>query len=45
MRKFFLLEKQGKLPKGTAEEWARETPNIKSLPIRVKRKNKRRIIP
>lgn len=44
MRKFFVLEKQGKLPKGTAEAWAKETPSIKSLPIRVKRKIKRRVI-
>jgi len=37
MRKFFLLEKQGKLPPGTAEEWAKATKNIKRLPNRVKK--------
>lgn len=38
MKKFFVLEKQGKLPNGTAKEWADETPNIKKLPKRVKKK-------
>lgn len=32
MRKMALLEKQGKLPKGTVHQWARETPSIKKLP-------------
>lgn len=35
--KFAILEKQGKLPKGTLKKWAKETPNMKKLP---KRKNK-----
>lgn len=39
MRKFFSLERQGKLKKGTAEKWAHETPNIKSLPMRLKKKS------
>lgn len=34
-RKMFELEKQGKVPKGTAEQWAKETPNIGKLPERV----------
>jgi hypothetical protein len=37
-KKFFSLEKEGKLKKGTAETWAKETPNLKKLPQRVKKK-------
>ncbi|MFZ5559822.1 MAG: hypothetical protein ACOZAL_03445 [Patescibacteria group bacterium] len=37
-RFFFAKEKRGELPKGTAERWAHETPNIKALPERVKKK-------
>ena len=29
---FFAKEKRGELPKGKAEQWAHETPNIKKLP-------------
>ena len=32
MRKFFAMESRGDLPKGTAENWAHETRNIKHLP-------------
>ena len=32
MKKFFVMEKEGKIPKGTAEHWAHETPNISKLP-------------
>ena len=32
MKKFFAMEKRGEIPKGTAERWAEETPNIKKLP-------------
>ena len=39
-RKFRVLEKQGKLPKGTSDQWAKETPDIKKLPKRVKRRKK-----
>lgn len=39
MRKFFAMESRGELPKGTAEEWAHETPNIKKLP-KYKKKSK-----
>jgi len=42
MRKFFMLEKEGKLKKGTAEAWANETPNIKKLPLRVKKRTSRK---
>jgi hypothetical protein len=38
MRKFFELESQGKLPKGTAQRWLDETPNVKKLPERIKKK-------
>ena len=34
MRYFFWAEKKGKLPKGTAEKWAEETKDVKSLPER-----------
>ena len=37
MGKFFAMEKRGQLPKGTAKEWADETPNIKKLPKHVKK--------
>ncbi len=36
--KLFVLEKQGKLKKGTAKEFARATPDIKKLPQHVKKK-------
>ena len=36
--KFFAMEKRGQLSKGTAEEWAHETKNIKKLPQHVKKK-------
>jgi hypothetical protein len=39
-RKMFSLEEQGKLKKGTAEEWAKETPDIKKLPNKVKKRKK-----
>lgn len=34
----FIAEKRGELPKGTAKRWAKETPNIKSLPAKINRK-------
>jgi len=40
LKKLFILEKQGKLKKGTAKEWANATPNIKALPTHVKKKKK-----
>ena len=42
MKKFFVMEKQGKLPKGEAEKWAKETPNIKKLPNHAKKKKSSR---
>lgn len=42
-RKIFQLEKEGKLPKGTAQKWAEETPNIKRLPEHIEEKSTRRI--
>lgn len=41
LKKLFVLEKEGKLKPGTAEQWACETPNIKKLPQHVKRKSKK----
>jgi hypothetical protein len=38
MRKFFAMESRGELPKGKAEQWAKETPNIKALPERIGKK-------
>lgn len=40
-RLFFAKESRGELPKGTALNWAHETPNLKSLPEH-KAKPKRR---
>jgi len=40
MRRFFAMEERGELPEGKAEEWAAETPNIKTLPERKKRSEK-----
>ncbi len=34
-KKMFALEAEGKIKKGTAERWAKETPNIKALPQKV----------
>lgn len=36
-RFMFAEEERGGLPKGTAEQWAKETPNIKALPEKVKK--------
>jgi len=41
MRKFFAMESRGELPKGKAKEWAKKTPNIKSLPEHKKKKLRR----
>ena len=38
MRKLAVLEKQGKIKVGTLREWVSKTPNIRSLPERVKKK-------
>jgi len=38
MRYMFWAEKEGKIPQGTAEKWAKHTPNIKSLPEKKKKK-------
>ncbi len=37
-RKFFAMESRGEIPKGTAKKWAHETPNIKSLPKKKRKK-------
>jgi hypothetical protein len=34
-RLFFSKQQKGELPKGTAERWAKHTPNIKALPEKV----------
>ena len=36
----FAAEARGEVKKGTAERWAKHTPNIKSLPNKVKPKKK-----
>lgn len=38
----FAAEKRGELKKGTAQQWADETPNIKRLPERKKARKKSR---
>ena len=37
LKKFAMLEKAGKLPKGTTSQWAHETKNIKRLPEHIKK--------
>lgn len=39
-RFMFAAEDRGDVPHGTAKRWARETPNIKRLPEKVKKKKK-----
>ena len=34
MGKMAVLEKQGKVKKGTVKEWAAETPDLKKLPMK-----------
>jgi hypothetical protein len=41
LRKLFVLEDQGKLKKGTAEEFAKETPDYSKLPERLHPKKKK----
>jgi hypothetical protein len=36
--KIAVLEKQGKVPKGTFKEFAKKTPKMKKLPKKVKKK-------
>ncbi len=38
MRWMFAAEKRGEVPKGTAERWAKHTPNIKKLPEKKKKR-------
>lgn len=42
MKKFFAMEDRGELPKGTAEKWAKHTPNIKKLPERKKKGSRKK---
>lgn len=37
-RKMYELEKQGKVPKGTASQWERDTPKGKKLPEKAKKR-------
>ena len=37
----FAAEARGEVKKGTAERWAKHTPNIKTLPEKKKKKKKR----
>lgn len=41
-RFMFAAEKRGDIPKGTAEDWAHETPDMKRLPERKKHKKHHR---
>ena len=38
MRKFFAMEAEGELPKGTARQWAHHTPDLKKLPEHAEKK-------
>lgn len=40
--KFGAMVKRGEMSKAKFEEWLHETPNIKSLPKRVKKKKKKK---
>lgn len=40
MRWMFSAEKRGEVPEGTADRWAHETPDIKSLPARKRKQRK-----
>jgi len=40
MRKFFALERKGKISDDKLQEWIASTPNIKRLPEKVKSKRK-----
>jgi len=41
---FFAKEKRGELPKGTAKQWAKETPSIKDLPEKIHKKAKKKAL-
>jgi len=41
MRWMFAAEERGEIPKGTARRWAEHTPNIKKLPEKARKKNKK----
>lgn len=41
-RWMFAAEERGEVPPGTAERWAKETPNLKELPERKDQKTKKR---
>jgi hypothetical protein len=38
LRKLYVLESEGKVPKGTAKKWLKHTKNYKSLPERKSKK-------
>jgi hypothetical protein len=42
MRKFFAMAKKGEISMKEAKKWTNETPNISSLPERVKKSKKRK---
>lgn len=42
MKKFMILEKEGKLPLGTTRKWLSETKNFKKLPAHKKKNGKKR---
>ena len=41
VRKFGAMMRRGEISKAEFDKWVKETPNIKSLPERVKRRKKR----
>lgn len=40
----FAAESRGEVPKGTAEQWAKHTKNIKSLPKKVTSKDRKKAL-
>jgi hypothetical protein len=42
LRKFFILNKQGKISDKILEEWLKTTPSVKRLPERVSRKKSKK---
>jgi len=42
VRKFGAMVRRGEMSKAKFEEWLHETPNIKRLPERVKKKTKKK---
>ena len=42
VKKMAVLEKEGKVKKGTVSAWAKETPSMKKLPTKLKATKKKK---